>query len=145
MRRLTACTVALGCLVALGSCADGRDADTITLVIEGHEFHVEVAETLEEQRRGLMHRDRLPPDHGMLFVYDADQRLSFWMKNTHIPLSIAFISKDGRILEIHDMEPESLRSIESSRSVRYALELNQGAFERIGADVGSLVEFPEGF
>ncbi len=119
--------------------------EEIRLEIEGHTFVVEVARNEEERRQGLMHRKSLDENRGMLFVFDRDRRMSFWMKNTYIPLSIAYISSGGEIKEIHDMQPESLRSIESERSVRYALELNQGAFDRIGAEPGSMVEFPEGF
>ncbi|MDR2630742.1 MAG: DUF192 domain-containing protein [Spirochaetaceae bacterium] len=97
---------------------------------------VEIARTEAERARGLMHRISLPDGEGMLFVFERDQILSFWMKDTLIPLSIAFISYDGRIREIYDMHPRDLRSIHSSRSVRYALEVPQGWFERTGITVG---------
>ncbi len=88
-----------------------------------------------------MGRDSLDEDRGMLFVYDRDSRKSFWMKNTKIPLSIAYIAADGTIREIYDMEPLSTRIIESKYSVRYALEVNQGAFERHGIKAGDKVVF----
>ncbi len=137
----------LFCFAVFGfaSCEKPRALETITLKIDGHAFKVEVARTLQEQQRGLMYRRKMPENAGMLFVYESDRRLSYWMKNTHIPLSIAYISAGGTIVEIHDMEPESLRGIDSTRSVRYALELNRGAFERIGAESGSVIEFPDGF
>jgi uncharacterized membrane protein (UPF0127 family) len=97
---------------------------------------VELARTNEEQRMGLMFRKKLDDGEGMLFVYNRDQMLSFWMKNTIIPLSIAFISHDGRVIEIQDMRPQSLQSIRSSRSVRYALEVPRGWFERAGITGG---------
>ncbi|MDR2758975.1 MAG: DUF192 domain-containing protein [Spirochaetaceae bacterium] len=100
------------------------------------QIQAEIARTEAERARGLMHRTALPNGEGMLFVFERDQILSFWMKDTLIPLSIAFISYDGRILEIYDMQPRDLSSIHSSRSARYALEVPQGWFERTGIRVG---------
>ena len=100
---------------------------------------VEIARTEEERAQGLMHRKKLPDGEGMIFIFDRDQQLSFWMKNTVIPLSIAFIASDGRITEIRDMQPLDLNSVKSSRSVRYALETPQGWFERTGIKPGDIV------
>jgi uncharacterized membrane protein (UPF0127 family) len=83
-----------------------------------------------------MYRKNLSDGEGMLFIFERDDVLSFWMKNTLIPLSIAFIASDGRILEIRNMQPHDLNSIKSSRSVRYALEVPQGWFSRAGVRVG---------
>ena len=127
----------------LAGCSE--DVETVVIGINGHEYTVEVARTTEEHEIGLMNRESLPKNRGMLFVYGADRRLNFWMKNTRIPLSIAFISKEGEIKEIYDMEPGSLRNISSRRSVRYALEVNRGAFQAIGAEPGTFIEFPEDF
>ncbi|MFW6387736.1 MAG: DUF192 domain-containing protein [bacterium] len=124
------------------SCGSNSDdmSDLHELQTGDHVFQVEIADTEETRSQGLMHRDELPENHGMLFVFDRDQRMSFWMKNTSIPLSIAYISSDGVIREIHDMEPHDLDSVRSSRSARYALEVNQGAFERNGIEVGDQVD-----
>jgi uncharacterized membrane protein (UPF0127 family) len=86
-----------------------------------------------------MNRKTLAEGRGMLFIFDRDQSLSFWMKNTLIPLSIAFISKDGRILEIRDMRPLDETPVRSSRSARYALEVPQGWFGRAGIKAGDTV------
>lgn len=102
---------------------------------------VEFARTAEERTRGLMYRKNLPDGAGMLFVFERDEPLSFWMKNTFIPLSIAFIASDGRIIEIKDMRPRDLTSVKSSRSVRYALEVPQGWFTRAGIQAGDVVKF----
>jgi uncharacterized membrane protein (UPF0127 family) len=83
-----------------------------------------------------MYRKSLDDGRAMLFIFDRDERLSFWMKNTTIPLSIAFLSRDGRILEIRDLQPLDERSVRSSRSARYALEAPQGWFGRAGVAVG---------
>ena len=104
------------------------------------EINVEIARTDEERAKGLMYRKVLPDGEGMLFVFDRDQQLSFWMKNTIIPLSIAFIASDGYILEIKDMQPNDLNSIKSSRSVRYALEVPQGWFGRANVKAGDVVK-----
>lgn len=88
-----------------------------------------------------MGRENLDENRGMLFVYERDAKKSFWMKNTTIPLSIAYIAADGTIREIYDMEPLSTRTVDSRYSVRYALEVNQGAFERHGIKAGDKVEF----
>jgi len=92
-----------------------------------------------------MGRSALGPREGMLFVFDRDQHLDFWMKDTRIPLSIAFLSAEGKILEIVDMAPFSQKVVRSRFSGRYALELRQGRFREIGAREGSLVLFPAGF
>jgi uncharacterized membrane protein (UPF0127 family) len=101
---------------------------------------VELARAAPEHGKGLMFREKLNDGEGMLFVYERDQILSFWMKNTIIPLSIAFISGGGRIIEIKDMEPQSLRPVRSSRSVRYALEAPLGWFERSGISAGCILK-----
>jgi uncharacterized protein len=123
----------------------GELLETANLHIDGNNLEVEIARTADEQAAGLMHRNTLPPDRGMLFVYDRDKKLTFWMKNTSIPLSIAFVSADGIIKEIYDMKPFSLNRISSRHSVRYALEVNQGYFEEYGISVGDQVEFPDRF
>jgi uncharacterized membrane protein (UPF0127 family) len=119
--------------------------ETKTIVIVNQDgadipLTVELARTSEEHNMGLMFRKKLDDGEGMLFIYNRDQILSFWMKNTVIPLSIAFISHDRRVIEIQDMQPQSLQSIRSSRSARYALEAPQGWFERAGITSGCVAE-----
>lgn len=89
-----------------------------------------------------MHREELDPNAGMLFVFDSEELRSFWMKNTPLPLSIAFIDGDGRILEIYDMEPFSLAPVPSRFPARYALEVNQGRFSELEIRPGDRVEIP---
>jgi uncharacterized membrane protein (UPF0127 family) len=109
---------------------------TATLRSGGVEILVELAVSPTEQETGLMHRKAIADGRGMLFVYGEDRRLSFWMKNTLVPLSIAYLGADGVIKEIHDMEPLSLAPVESSRYVRHALEAPRGWFGRVGLRVG---------
>ena len=92
-----------------------------------------------------MSRQSLGEREGMLFVYKEDRRLSFWMKNTSIPLSIAFISGQGKIIQIEKMKPFDPTTVRSKISVRYALEILQGTFDRLGMREGDMVVFPEGF
>ena len=110
-----------------------RDGEVIAVV------KAEIARTKEEQQKGLMFREELPDGEGMLFIYENDQVLSFWMKNTYIPLSIAYITYNGVITDIKDMFPHDERSVVSSRSVRYALEVPQGWFSRAGVKTGDIV------
>ena len=123
------------------SCSKNDVLQTQILRINQWEITVEIADTQETQEKGLMWRESMEEDRGMLFVYDRDSRKSFWMKNTKIPLSIAYIGADGTIREIYDMEPLSTRTVDSRYSVRYALEVNQGAFKRHGIKAGDKVEF----
>jgi len=111
-----------------------RDGREITVV------KAEIARTQEERSKGLMHRKKLPDGEGMLFIFEKDEILSFWMMNTLIPLSIAFISSDGKILDIRDMQPHDLNSVSSSRSARYALEAPQGWFSRAGVGIGDTIK-----
>jgi uncharacterized membrane protein (UPF0127 family) len=89
-----------------------------------------------------MGRTELGENRGMLFVFEEEQRLSFWMKDTHIPLSIAYIDSEGRIVDIQDMKPldDELPDYTSSEPARYALEVNRGFFEERGVEVGDKVE-----
>jgi len=109
-----------------------RDGQPITSV------KAEIARTEEERNKGLMHRKNLKDGEGMLFIYDRDDILSFWMKNTLVPLSIAFITSEGRIIEIKDMYPGDLKNVTSSRSARFALETPQGWFARAGIQTGDI-------
>ena len=99
----------------------------------------EIARTGEQRSTGLMFRTALEDGKGMFFVFDRDETLSFWMKDTLIPLSIAYISYEGIIIDIRDMHPRDLSSVHSSRSVRYALEVPQGWFGRAGIRPGDRV------
>lgn len=101
----------------------------------------EVADTPSKRGRGLMYRDHLDYDNGMIFVYKSPSRLSFWMKNTKIPLSIAFIDAEGYITSIREMQPNSREITASSQKVKYAVEANQGWFKKSLIEAGSKVKF----
>ncbi len=133
-------------ILTLAACAASEGNPplrTERLSIGPAEVTAEIARTPRERELGLMFRKELADGKGMLFVFDADERLSFWMKNTLVPLSIAYISSDGTIREILDMEPRSLAPVPSQYSVRYALEVPQGWFSRAGVRVGDRVILPD--
>lgn len=96
----------------------------------------EVADSFGSRMQGLMQRRSLAPNHGMLFLFDADDRQCMWMKNTLIPLSVAFIDAHGAIINIADMQPHSEETHCSARPVRYALEMTQGWFRDKGVKPG---------
>jgi uncharacterized membrane protein (UPF0127 family) len=111
-----------------------RDGQIIAVV------KAEIAVSPEERSKGLMYRKSLKDGNGMLFIFDKDEVMSFWMKNTYVPLSIAFIAGNGKIIDIKDMYPLDTNSVFSSRSVRYALETPQGWFSRAGVKEGDSIK-----
>jgi uncharacterized protein len=144
MKRSLQIAAALLVSIAAVSCSSpAKPKAGVTLNLGGKPLLVELALNDADRERGLMFRDSLEDGKGMLFVFPSDQRLNFWMKNTKVPLSIAYISHDGTIREIYDMKPYSLDSTASSSSVRYALEVPQGYFSRIGVKPGDRIELPE--
>ena len=96
----------------------------------------EIASTFDERKNGFMFRQEIPDGTGMLFIFEEEQILDFWMKNTPHPLSIAYIDKNGKIRDILDMTPYSLANITSSTEVLYALEVPQGWYGKVNVKVG---------
>ena len=152
-----AAVLVLAAFLALSGCGGSRAAaqgapqgptkpnptlKTALLKAGGASILAELALTADEREKGLMFRKELPEGKGMLFVFETDQRLAFWMKNTTIPLSVAYLSSDGTIRQILDLEPHSLDPRNSERSVRYALEVPRGWFGKVGAKVGDRVAIP---
>ncbi len=101
-----------------------------------HQIDTQVAATPEQRSTGLMHRTSMPQHEGMLFVFDTPTQQCFWMKNTLLPLSIAFVADDGTIVNIDEMKPQTLDSHCSEKPVRYVLEMNQGWFAKKGIKAG---------
>jgi hypothetical protein len=112
----------------------------ITLSIKGHKLTAEVAANDNSRTVGLMHRRMMPESRGMLFVFTHTQPQSFWMMNTHIPLSIAFIDEQGVIVNIDDMKPLTTDPHPSAKPAKYALEMNQGWFGKRGIKAGVRVD-----
>jgi uncharacterized protein len=127
-------------LLGVAFAASGADLPTRTLTIGGSTLTVEVAATPPAREHGLMERFSLQRDHGMLFVFETPQPLAFWMKNTYIPLSIAFVDASGRILNIEDMRPQDESSHWSRGLALYAIEMRQGWFAGKGIAPGDRVE-----
>jgi uncharacterized membrane protein (UPF0127 family) len=119
--------------------------ERVTISSAGQTLTVEVARTEAQRARGLMKRTNLGRRDGMIFVFDRDDHLTFWMKDTPTALSIAFLSAEGRILQIEDMEPFSESIVRSRISARYALELPKGAFAELGIREGDTFTFPARF
>ena len=101
--------------------------------------NAEIAIKPEELQRGFMERKNIPDGTGMLFVFQQEQYLSFWMKNTPTPLSIAYANSDGIICDIFDMKPYSLENINSTVPVLYALEVPKGWFKKNNITVGDVI------
>lgn len=120
-------------VASVSGCADG---DLYRLSIGSIQLDIEIADTEETRARGLMFRESIPESQGMLFVFEESSVRAFYMRNTSVPLSIAYIDERLVIREIHDMEPFSLESVVSRNPAMYALEVNQGAFGRWGVSVG---------
>jgi len=116
---------------------------TTRVKIGGKDFDLEIARTQSERNTGLMRRDSMPSDHGMIFVFPEPDIHGFWMKNTRIPLDIVFIDADGTIRSIQQMKPYSLDSVSPPAPIKYAVELNEGAAAKAGAKVGDKVVIPE--
>ncbi|ASY38058.1 DUF192 domain-containing protein [Taylorella equigenitalis] len=110
-----------------------------TLIINDSKLSVEIADTPSSQQLGLMHRETLDPNHGMLFVFEEPQNLCFWMKNTLIPLSIAYIDQNFKIIDILDMQPLDETPICAKQDAQYALEVNQGWFKLNNIKIGDLI------
>ncbi|MDR7331949.1 DUF192 domain-containing protein [Roseateles asaccharophilus] len=133
--------LAFAALTLLASVASAQDSAqqlrSIPLTAGMHVIQAEVAQTDRERAIGLMHRKTMPTNNGMLFVFEDAQPQCFWMRNTLLPLSIAFIADDGSIVNIADMKPLDETSHCSTKPVRFALEMNQGWFAKKGIKAGT--------
>jgi len=123
------------------SIVESQNLLKIPLYINHKEIWVEAAKTPEERAKGLMGRKQLGQDEGMLFIFEKEDYNGFWMKNTLIPLSIAFMDREGRIVKITDMKPLTLESHDPPKPILYALEMKKGWFSANGIKVGDIVRF----
>jgi uncharacterized membrane protein (UPF0127 family) len=130
--------LALFLLLLLVSCGSQR-LPTATIIVGAQPVLVEIASTPQTRAEGLMNRDELTANTGMLFIFPDNRTRSFWMKNTRIPLSIAYINSDLEIVRISDMKPFSTDRVPSLYPARYALEMNRGWFESNDIAKGSLI------
>lgn len=137
----TALKVLAGLLVSTASLSgwtqgEPQHLNTIQLGAGMHLIHAEVAQTAQEREIGLMFRRSLPVNDGMLFVFPRAGVQCFWMRNTLIPLAVAFIADDGSIVNLDEMQAQTENSHCSTKPVRYVLEMNQGWFEKRGIKPG---------
>jgi len=133
--------IALLLLVPLLVAAQGAlpPQPTIKLNAGIHVITAEAVSSRETTVRGLMFRERLAPNHGMVFVYAEKSTLCMWMRNTLIPLSVAFIEDDGTIVNVEDMEPKTDASHCARKPVRFALEMERGWFDKRGLKPGTRI------
>jgi len=125
-------------LLLLMACGSQR-LPTATILVGEHPVLVEVASTPQTRSDGLMHREQLAPNTGMLFIFPDNRTRSFWMKNVRIPLSIAYINSEREIVRISDMKPFSTDRVPSLYPARYALEMNQDWFKTNNIRKGALI------
>jgi uncharacterized protein len=135
-------TLFLALLAASSFCALAQEGPQLTLqrikISAGmHQIDTQLAMTPQERQIGLMNRPNMPAHEGMLFVFDEPTRQCFWMKNTLLPLTAAFVADDGTIVNLEDMKPQTLDAHCSTKPVRYVLEMNQGWFVKRGIKAGS--------
>ncbi|MGM9491279.1 DUF192 domain-containing protein [Ideonella sp. YS5] len=119
-----------------------QQLSTVTLHAGMHNIVAQVAKTPEQRQIGLMYRKQMAGHEGMIFVFDSPATQCFWMRNTLIPLSAAFVAEDGSIVNIEDMKPMSDESHCSKKPVRYVLEMNQGWFAKTGLKSGDKLTGP---
>jgi len=113
---------------------------TVKLWLGKHEIATEIAASQRELATGMMHRDAIGEDEGMLFILPVPQRASFYMRNTKVPLSCAYTDAEGAILEIHDLQPYNEQPVfAKSSNIQFVLETKQGWFERHGIAIGTVI------
>jgi uncharacterized membrane protein (UPF0127 family) len=126
-------------LVAWSSLAHA-DLPEVTLTVAGHKATAEVASNDAQRSAGLMHRRMLPENRGMLFIFPDVAMHGMWMMNTYVPLSVAFLDREGRIINVEDMQPQTQNSHTAAKPAKYALEMNLGWFAKRGIKPGTKVE-----
>ena len=136
-QRLSAIFLSLAASVALAQGAPQLDLPRTKLSAGMYLIDTQVASTATQRATGLMFRTSMPPGEGMLFMFDTPAEQCFWMKNTLLPLTAAFVADDGTIVNLVDMKPQSTDSHCSQKPVRYVLEMNQGWFEKKGIKAGA--------
>ena len=138
--RSVAATIFVFATTATASAQQGPIFPVITLSAGMHVIKAEVAATDAERQQGLMLREKMAQNEGMLFVFPALAEVCMWMKNTLLPLSVAFIDGNGKIINIEDMKPQTTDSHCGKKLVRYALEMNQGWFRQKNIKPGNVIE-----
>ena len=121
---------------ALPALAMAQGMPVVELTAGIHRIEAEVAATQENRMQGLMHRKAMAPQRGMLFVFDAEARHCMWMRNTYLPLAVAFLDAQGHILNVEEMQPQTENNHCAAKPARFALEMNAGWFRARGLGPG---------
>ena len=141
IRGFVICAIAL--LVGCSSSQPTSELPTVQMTIGSRSYTLEIANTLATQEKGLMRRDSMPADHGMIFVFDTPSPQNFWMKNTRFDLDIVYITADGHVDSVKTMKAYDETSVPSEGPVKYAVELNAGQGVLTGIKVGDALNIPE--
>jgi hypothetical protein len=144
MLTILAAVMAAGALVGCRSSNEAPGGLPVVEVRVGSKtLTLEVAATPDSRQTGLMKRDSMPADHGMLFVFPAEESLGFYMKNTRIPLDIIFLDASRRVVSIETMKPYDLSTTDSAGPSKYAIEVNAGVAKASGVKVGDTIDIPQ--
>jgi uncharacterized membrane protein (UPF0127 family) len=119
--------------------AFGQGMPMMELTVGMYRIEAEVAATQDDRMLGLMHRKAMPPQHGMLFVFNTSAQHCMWMRNTLIPLAVAFIDEQGRIVNVEEMLPQTEDNHCAAKPAKYALEMNAGWFKTRGFGAGTSI------
>jgi uncharacterized membrane protein (UPF0127 family) len=147
---MTPLSICLTVVLALSQpgCDKGSDAPsklpTVSMQVGSKSFRLEVADNDGDRQTGLMRRDSMPADHGMLFVFNREAPLAFWMSNTRIPLDIIYLKADGTVDSVKQMQPHNVNTVPSDGAAQYAIELNQGQAGAAGVKAGMKLKLPAG-
>ncbi|MEA2710064.1 MAG: uncharacterized protein QOF78_2665 [Phycisphaerales bacterium] len=126
-----------------GSASSGSKLPTVPMQLGTKTFTLEIANDAAEREKGLMRRDSMSADHGMIFVFPGEERLGFYMRNTRIPLDIVFINANGVVVSVKQMRPYDANTTYADAPAKWAIELNQGQAAAAGVKVGDQVSIPE--
>jgi uncharacterized membrane protein (UPF0127 family) len=130
-------------LLIVGCTSNSGGLSTVAVPVGHTTFQLEVAKTPSELEKGLMERDSIPADHGMLFVFKEEGILSFWMKNTRFDMDIIYLDHTDKVVSIHQMKKYDLTTISSDFPAQYAIEMNLGAASDAGVHVGDVIAIPK--
>ena len=133
--------------LAAGGCGQSNSSPSglpvVRMKVGAKNYYLEVANTAATRQQGLMRRDSMPDDHGMIFVFRDEEPLSFWMKNTRIPLLVVYVDHDGKVVSTAHMKPYDETSTPSAGPAKYAIELNDDQDQASGVMAGQTLRIPE--
>jgi len=127
----------------LGGCEENTNLPTTSMRIGSKTYTLEIADTDSTRQRGLMYRESMPADHGMIFVWAEEAKRAFWMKNTLIPLDVIYIAASGEVVSIHPLEPKETRAVPAEGPTRWAIELNRGEAAKTGIKPRDILLIPK--